>query len=220
MRRIYTTIIFDLDGTLLDTLQDLTDATNYALHHYNFPEHSLEAVRSFVGNGVRKLIERAVPMGLSVEKVDEVFATFMTYYSEHCLDKTVPYAGIPEALQALQSAGFRMAVVSNKADAVVKHLCEQFFPGVIEVAEGENEAAGIGKKPAPDMVNLAVRELGVSLDTCIYVGDSDVDILTAHNAGMPCLSVTWGFRDEAFLREHDATQFVHAPKELAGMLAQ
>lgn len=215
MRRMYTTIIFDLDGTLLDTLQDLTDATNYALRQYAFPEHSLEGVRSFVGNGVRKLIERAVPAGVSAERVEEVFATFMAYYSEHCLDRTVPYRGIPEALESLRAAGFRMAVVSNKADAVVKHLCEQFFPGVIEVAEGENEAAGIGKKPAPDMVNLAVKELGVALDSCIYVGDSDVDVLTARNAGMPCLSVTWGFRDEAFLREQGATRFVHSPEELS-----
>ncbi len=218
MRRIYKTVIFDLDGTLLDTLQDLTDATNYALHRHGFPEHSLEAVRSFVGNGVRKLIERAVPAGLETATVDAVFATFMTYYSEHCLDKTAPYGGVPEMLRTLKEAGYRMAVVSNKADAVVKHLCHQFFPGTIEVAEGENEAAGIGKKPSPDMVNLAVKELGVALETCIYVGDSDVDIQTAHNAQMSCISVTWGFRDETFLTAHGAERLIHVPMELVEAL--
>ncbi len=218
MRRIYKTVIFDLDGTLLDTLQDLTDATNHALRQHGYPEHSIEGVRTFVGNGVRKLIERAVPAGLKASEVETVFTTFMTFYSEHCLDKTAPYPGIMNALHTLKAQGFRMAVVSNKADAVVKHLCEQFFPELIEVAEGENEAAGIGKKPSPDMVNLAVKELGVASDTCIYVGDSDVDIQTAHNADMPCISVTWGFRDEDFLREHGAEQLIHTPEQLIEVL--
>ena len=207
----YKTYVFDLDGTLLNTLGDLAAAANYALRVHGKPERTLDEVRRFVGNGVRKLIERAVPQGTSSEETEQVLATFQDYYLEHSLDTTRPYDGIPEMLVSLRSRGCRLAVVSNKFDAATKALCAHFFPDTIEVAIGEHEAQGIRKKPAPDTVVEALRQLGVSRDATVYVGDSDVDILTAHNSGLPCISVLWGFRDRDFLLAHGATTLVERP---------
>lgn len=207
------TYIFDLDGTLLDTLQDLAAAVNYALRKNGLQEHSIEDIRRFVGNGVKKLIERAVPAGTEVSIYNNVFSDFRAYYMEHSLDSTKPYEGIRELLQGLKKRGCRMAVVSNKMMAATQELVTHFFPE-IEVAMGENEAAGIQKKPSPDMVLEALKCLGVEAQTAVYVGDSDVDVETAKNAGVPCISVLWGFRDKAFLQKHGATTFIEHPKEL------
>lgn len=210
----YHTYIFDLDGTLLDTLDDLASAVNYALRTYGMPEHSRDAIRRFVGNGVRMLMIRAVPDGEQNPKFEEVFETFRKYYMQHSLDTTRPYDGIPEMLATLRQRGCRLAVVSNKFDAATKELCKHFFPNTIEVAVGEHEAEGIRKKPAPDTVIEALSQLGVSSKNAVYVGDSDVDLETACNAALPCISVLWGFRDRGFLLAHGATTFITSPKEL------
>ena len=211
---MYTTYIFDLDGTLLDTLDDLAAAVNYALRIHGMPEHSIDDVRRFVGNGVRKLMERAVPDGADNPLFDETFASFRQYYLDHSLDTTRPYDGIPETLAALKARGCHLAVVSNKMMAATQALCRHFFPDTIEVAIGEDEAAGIRKKPAPDTVIAALKALGVGKENAVYVGDSDVDIQTAHNSGIPCISVLWGFRDRDFLQQNGAETFISTPSDL------
>ena len=211
---MYKVYIFDLDGTLLDTLGDLAAAVNYALREHGMPEHSIDDVRRFVGNGVRKLMERAIPDGTANPEFEATFATFRQYYMAHSLDTTRPYDGIPETLAALKARGCRLAVVSNKMMAATQELCHYFFPDTIEVAIGENEAEGIRKKPAPDTVFAALRQLGVGKDDAVYVGDSDVDLETARQSGLPCISVLWGFRDRDFLIKHGAKTFVSAPLEL------
>jgi phosphoglycolate phosphatase len=210
----YSTYIFDLDGTLLDTLADLAAAVNYALRQHGMPEHTIDDVRRFVGNGVRKLMERAIPDGEKNPDFEATFATFREYYMHHSLDNTRPYPGIIETLEALKAKGCRLAVVSNKMMAATKELCQHFFADTIEVAIGENEAAGIRKKPAPDTVFEALRHLGEEKDSAVYVGDSDVDLETANNSGLPCISVLWGFRDRDFLIQHGAKTFISAPSEL------
>ena len=211
---LYEAYIFDLDGTLLDTLGDLAASVNYALRTHGMPEHTIDDVRRFVGNGVRKLMERAVPDGASNPDFESTFATFRQHYMAHSLDTTKPYDGIPETLEALKAKGCHLAVVSNKMMAATQELCRHFFPDTIEVAIGENEAEGIRKKPAPDTVIAALRQLGVGQEGAVYVGDSDVDIETARNSGLPCISVLWGFRDRDFLLQHGAETFISAPSEL------
>ena len=211
---MFKVYIFDLDGTLLDTLGDLAASTNYAMRTHGMPEHSIDDVRRFVGNGVRKLMERAIPGGAANPDFEATFATFRLYYMEHSLDTTKPYEGIPETLAELKRRGCRLAVVSNKMMAATQELCRYFFPDTIEVAIGENESQGIRKKPAPDTVFAALRKLGVGNGEAVYVGDSDVDIQTAANAGLPCISVLWGFRDRDFLIQHGAKSFISAPSEL------
>ena len=210
----YQTYVFDLDGTLLDTLGDLAASTNYALRTYGMPEHSLDDVRRFVGNGVRMLMERAVPQGADNPQFEAAFQTFREHYMQHSLDTTKPYDGIIETLEALKAEGCRLAVVSNKMMAATQELCRHFFRDTIEVAIGEHEAQGIRKKPAPDTVNEAFRQLGVGKERAVYVGDSDVDILTARHSGLPCISVLWGFRDRDFLIQQGAETFISAPSEL------
>ena len=226
---MYKTFVFDLDGTLLDTLGDLAAAVNFSLHRHGMPEHSVDDVRRFVGNGVRRLMERAVPQGAENPLFDDALQTFRTYYLEHSLDTTRPYDGIPEMLQELKRRGKRLAVVSNKFQAATEELCRHFFPDTIEVAIGENEKAGIRKKPAPDTVYEALRRLGYPPSTlhpspstfhlsAVYVGDSDVDIATARNSHLPCISVLWGFRDREFLEEHRAMTLVAKPHDLLSFL--
>lgn len=210
----YDTYIFDLDGTLLNTLDDLAAATNYALRTNGLPQHSVDDVQRFVGNGVRMLMRRAVPDGEQNPRFDAAFAAFRQYYLAHSLDTTRPYDGVMTMLRSLKSRGCRLAVVSNKFCAATEELCRHFFDGLIEVAIGENEAAGIRKKPAPDTVFEALRQLGVGPDGAVYVGDSDVDIQTARNAQLPCISVLWGFRDRDFLTANGATTFVAAPLDM------
>lgn len=209
----YDTYIFDLDGTLLDTLQDLATSVNYTLRQHDMPEHSIDDIRRFVGNGVRKLMERAVPDGAQNPLFESAFATFRQYYMQHSLDTTRPYDGIPEMLDELKRRGCLIAVVSNKMMAATQELIAHFFPQ-IEVAIGEHEAEGIRKKPAPDTVREALRQLGVTTKNAVYVGDSDVDIETAYNSGLPCISVLWGFRDQDFLLSHGATTLISCPEEL------
>ena len=213
MTTMYNTFIFDLDGTLLNTLDDLAASVNYALRTHGMPERTLDEVRSFVGNGVRLLMERAIPEGSANPRFEETFATFRAYYMEHSLDKTRPYEGIPEMIHTLKQRGCRLAVVSNKFYAATQELIRHFFPE-ITVAIGEHEAEGIRKKPAPDTVFEALRQLGVGKEKAVYVGDSDVDLQTAHNSGLPCISVLWGFRDHDFLLAHGATTFISHPEEL------
>ena len=209
---MYKNYIFDLDGTLLNTLADLASSTNYALRQYGMPEHSVDDVRRFVGNGVGKLIERAIPDGLANPLYEDVLATFRKHYLIHSLDTTSPYPGIGELLHTLRSMGCNVAVVSNKFYNATVELCQQFFADTVEVAIGERE--NIRRKPAPDTVFEAMRQLGVTAEDTVYVGDSDVDVATARNSGIPCISVLWGFRDRDFLIEHGATTFVNTPEEI------
>ncbi len=208
----YQLVIFDLDGTLLDTLEDLADSVNYALSAYNFPERTIEEVRHFVGNGIRLLIERSVPQGTPKEKTDKVYAEFMEHYTANCANKTKPYDGILGLLYSLRKAGIKMAVVSNKADAAVKELCEKYFAGLLDEAVGER--MGIRRKPAPDSVKEVLKKLGVEEAQAVYIGDSDVDVETAENAGLAEIAVTWGFRDEDFLLQSGAKVLVSTPKEI------
>ena len=209
---MYKTYIFDLDGTLLNTLGDLAASTNYALRQYGMPEHTIDDVRRFVGNGVGKLRERAIPEGLANPQYEDVLATFRKHYMLHSLDTTAPYPGIESLLHSLRSHGCNVAVVSNKFYNATVELCRHFFADTVEVAIGERE--NIRRKPAPDTVFEAMRQLGVSGEDTVYVGDSDVDVATARNSGIPCISVLWGFRDRDFLIEHGATTFVNTPEDI------
>ncbi|MGI6233035.1 MAG: HAD family hydrolase [Prevotella sp.] len=208
----YKSYIFDLDGTLLNTLTDLAGSCNYALRTHNMPERTIDEVRRFVGNGVKKLMERAIPGGLENPQFDDTYATFRKYYLMHSMDHTEPYPGVMEMLRALHDGGKNLAVVSNKFYAATQELVRYFFCDYVQVAIGERE--DIRKKPAPDTVMESLRQLRADSSTAVYIGDSDVDIETAHNSGMPCISVLWGFRDRNFLLEHGATTLVSSPGEI------
>ena len=210
---MYRLVIFDMDGTILDTLEDLTDSVNAALRQFGFLMRSKEEVCCFVGNGIYKLIERAVPKGTALEKIDEVHKVFKEYYREHCAEKTKPYSGIYELLEELRKAGCKTAVVSNKADFAVQELCRKYFDGLFDVAVGERE--GILRKPAPDSVLEVLKQLNIEKGDAVYIGDSEVDIETACNAEMDEIAVTWGFRKREFLEEKGAKRIVDKPKEIA-----
>ena len=212
------TLVFDLDGTLLNTLDDLMDSTNYALSQVGFPTRSYEEIRSFVGNGVRLLIERAVPKTATKEKTDECFAVFAKHYDKNKSNKTRPYEHIYEMLKAVKSHGYKTAVVSNKYDSAVKELIAQLFGEYIGVAIGECE--GRNKKPAPDGVIAALDELNSDKSKAVYVGDSDVDFLTAKNSELKFIGVTWGFRDRDFLEELGAKIMIDSPLELIKVLGK
>ena len=212
----YETIIFDLDGTLLDTLADLHAATNHTLAAFGAPPRDMDEVRRFVGNGYYNLLRLAFPEGTPEATLQEAVDAFNAWYVCHCEERTRAYDGIGELLRALRAAGRRVAVVSNKGDAAVNELMPKYFAGLYDVCVGER--AGIRRKPAPDSVNEVLRLLGAPRETCVFVGDSDVDVATAEAAVMPCVSVTWGFRDEAFLRAHGATCLVDTPEELGRLL--
>lgn len=207
----YEAILFDLDGTLLNTLEDLKDSCNAALEACGYAPRTLDEVRRFVGNGVGLLIRRALPEGAGEEEWARCLALFKAHYQNNLDNKTRPYPGIEQALDALLARGYRIGVVSNKFDAAVKALCAHHFPR-IQVAVGERE--GVRKKPAPDSALAAAQALGVRPASTLYVGDSEVDIQTARNAGMDCLSVDWGFRPEAVLRDAGATRIIHSPGAL------
>lgn len=209
---MYNTYIFDLDGTLLSSLADLAASCNYALRTNGMPERTLDEVRRFVGNGVKKLMERATPDGLQNPLFDKTLADFRQHYMKHNLDTTCPYEGVMPMLEELQRRGKKVAVVSNKFYAATQELCHHFFGDLVTVAIGERE--DIRKKPAPDTVIEALRQLNATAEESVYIGDSDVDIDTARNAGMPCISVLWGFRDKEFLIEHGATTLVATPQEI------
>ena len=205
-----TAILFDLDGTLLDTLEDLADATNHIMEQFGFPKRTIEEVRRFVGNGAKRLIVQAIPEDASPEIAEEAFQAFQHYYRANCQHRTRPYEGIPEVLEQLKNEGYPMAIVSNKPDAAVQPLRDLYFPGLY--AQGEQP--GCPRKPAPDMVFRAAKALGVAPEHCIYVGDSEVDVITAKNAGMKCISVLWGFRDEDEIRASGGEHFSTAPVEI------
>lgn len=209
---MYDTYIFDLDGTLLYTLDDLTASVNHAMRAFGLTEHTVDEVRLMVGNGVRKLIERAIPQGAANPKYEEIYQTFIKHYLKHSLDTTRPYDGIMETLAELKRRGKRMAVVSNKYCKATEELCRHFFADYISVAIGESET--VRKKPAPDTVNEALRRLCVGKENAVYVGDSEVDILTARNSGLPCISVLWGFRSKDFLIANGGTTFINKPEEM------
>lgn len=210
---MYETVIFDLDGTLLDTLDDLHAAVNVALEKYGLKPRGKEEVRAFVGDGVVKLMERAAG-AVSQELFEKLLAAFKAHYSAHCKDKTRPYGGVIEVLQALKKRGVKTAVLSNKPDFAVKLLAEEYFQGLLQSAVGENEAGGIRKKPAPDSLFAVLGELQAEKGSTVYVGDSEVDILTARNAGVDCISVTWGFKDRAFLVKNGGKILIDEPKEI------
>lgn len=214
----YTTIIFDLDGTLLNTLEDLTDSTNYALQQYGLPARTLEEVRQFVGNGIMKLIQRAVPVGTEEKVTDEVFSCFKAYYTAHCSRKTAPYPGIVQMLRELQTKGYRLAIVSNKAHEAVRELAVQYFPEMMDAVMGEQEAAGIHKKPAPDMVNAVMHQLHSNREETLYIGDSEVDKATADHAGLDCLLVTWGFREKERLAALQPTGMADSAAEVLAFI--
>lgn len=214
----YTTIIFDLDGTLMNTLDDLTISTNYALSQMGFPTRTIDEVRQFLGNGVRKLIEMALPENTSEDMIERVISCFLQHYTSHCKDHSRPYDGILELLSSLKKMGVKMAIVSNKPDVEVKKLNAEHFAEFIDVALGENEKSGIPRKPSPAMVYEAINQLGSEPEKCLYVGDSDVDILTARNAGIDCLSVTWGFKTAEFLSQFGATKMIDEPSQMMEMI--
>ena len=208
----YELAVFDMDGTILNTLDDLTDATNHALRTFGYPEHSIEEVRFFVGNGLAKLIERATPEGTSEEERAKVRAEFMTYYKVHSADKTGPYPGINDLLQKLRAAGVKTAVVSNKPDVAVRELVKTYYDGLFDAAVGDMEGQAV--KPAPDMCLKVFKELGMGPENAVYIGDSDTDIQTARNAGLDEILVSWGFRGREFLTEHGAKNICDTPDEV------
>lgn len=212
----YRAAIFDMDGTILDTLEDLRDSVNAALRREGFPERTLEEVRSFVGNGAAKLVERAVPAGTDAETTRRVLDFYRPYYEAHAQILTAPYPGVPEAMAALRAAGVRLAVVSNKPHPATAKLAARYFPGVFDAVIGARDGTAV--KPAPDLLCEAMELLGVRPEETVYVGDSDVDVATAKNAGTDEIAVAWGFREEAFLREHGAPQIVRDAAELTAAI--
>lgn len=212
----YDAVIFDLDGTLLNTLEDLTDAVNYVMEQFHFKQKTIVQVRSFVGNGIRKLVERCVPGGGEREDFEEIFSCFRQYYTNHCQIKTKPYEGIMELLGALSDRGYKLGIVSNKNDMAVEELNDIFFAKYISVAIGQNDK--LRPKPAPDTVDMALKRLGCTRDMALYVGDSDVDKATADHCGMDCVSVTWGFRDRELLEGLHPAAMIDEPCQLLEFL--
>jgi phosphoglycolate phosphatase len=212
----YNTIIFDLDGTLLNTLDDLTDSVNYSLEKHDFPSRTIAEVKSFVGNGVKRLMDLAVPNGTPADMTASCLAMFREHYSKNMRNKTKPYNGIPELLHSLNEKGCKLAIVSNKFDSAVKELCKEYYGEYISVAIGDSP--NVLKKPAPDSVYTALSELNSTQNVTLYVGDSDVDVHTAHNAGVKCVGVTWGFRSRELLKEVGADYIIDDPMELLSLI--
>lgn len=214
----YKIAIFDLDGTILNTIEDLADSLNYALAKNGYKERTVAETQSFVGNGLLMLVKRAIKPETSEEEAQKVLADLKAYYKIHCADKTKPYEGIPELLKDLKTAGYLLAVVSNKADYAVQILCEQYFPGMFDLAVGERE--NVRRKPAPDSVNAVLAEFELKKADAVYIGDSDVDIETAENVGTDSILVAWGFRGADFLREKGAKNIVFDTEELKRCLLE
>lgn len=214
----YSAVIFDMDGTILDTLEDLKNAINYALTKNGYSARTSDEIREFLGSGIRSLLLMAMPTGVSEEEIEKVQSTYAAYYKEHCSVFTKPYDGIIKMISELKDAGVKTAVVSNKADFAVKILSNQYFDGLFYFAIGENEKGGINKKPSPDMVNMILSDLNIQKKDAVFVGDSDVDIYTAKNSGIDCISVKWGFRSEEFLIEHGAKTIVGKPEEIKNIV--
>lgn len=212
------TVLFDLDGTLLNTLTDLSNSVNYALNSHHLPQRTELEVRSFLGNGIHNLIEKSVPENTPSELLEDVFQSFKSYYLQHGLDSTAPYPGIVSLLKALQQKSVKMAIISNKVDTAVQQLNKKFFSDYIGIAIGEKPQ--IRRKPAPDSVLLAMKALDANPATTLYVGDSEVDYETAHSAGIRCALVTWGFRDRLDLEDLHADYYVNSPHELMAVISE
>ena len=208
----YEAVIFDLDGTLTDTLEDLKNSVNHALSMFGFPERTLEEIRSFVGNGVRKLIYLSVPENTSEETSEECLSVFKEYYKNHSCIKTKPYEGILEMLSEMKNQSIRTAVVTNKMHDAAVDIVKLFFDGLIDVSIGQID--GIAQKPNPDGIYKALENLGISKENAVYVGDSEVDCQTAQNAGIPCVGVTWGFRDRDVLKKNGADYIIDTPLDI------
>ncbi|MBR6098748.1 HAD family hydrolase [bacterium] len=213
-------VIFDLDGTLLNTLEDLCDSTNYALAQFGFPKRSIDEVRNFVGNGVKLLIERAIPDGSDNPEFEECLNVFKEHYKNNMYNKTKPYNGVMEMLRELKFKGIQVAVVSNKFDTAVKELCKKYFGDFIHIAIGENEAAGVRKKPAPDSVFKAITEMKVRIENVVYAGDSETDVQTAKNAEIDCIGCAWGFRDKSILLREGATHIIESPVQILDVITK
>ena len=212
----YSTILFDMDGTVLDTLQDLWASTNAVLRELGHPERSLDDIRSYVGNGARNQIRCALPEGSDDDAIDDALSRYRAHYAAHCRDHTKPYPGVTELLRRLRRAEKKLAVVSNKPDAAVRLLNAEHFGALMDVAIGETPS--LRRKPAPDTVDAALAALGAEKTGAVYVGDSEVDVATAQNAGLPLIAVSWGFRSRAALQAAGATTIVDTPEELLALL--
>lgn len=210
------TIIFDLDGTLLYTLEDLNDSVNFALEKHNYPLRSLDEVRGFVGNGVALLIERALPSCVSENTKAECLRTFKEHYSKNMFNKSRPYDGVVEVLEQLKRNGYNLAVVSNKHDEAVKNLVNTYFSSLFDVVVGQSDS--VLPKPSIDGVDMVLKTLSVDASECVFVGDSEVDIQTANNAGMSCMSVVWGYKDIEFLYKNGASVLLYYPEEILELL--
>lgn len=215
---MYNTVIFDLDGTLLNTIDDLADSVNYMQRKFGIKEDSVDTVRQHVGNGLRLLVARSVPQGEENPQFEEMFKCQKEYYQKHCQIKTSAYPGIMELLKTLHEKGIKMAIVSNKAHAAVEELNQIYFKDYISVAIGENEEAGIKKKPAPDSVNHAIELLGAKKSEAVYVGDSEVDRQTATNSELACVSCSWGFRERSLLESLKPMAIIDKPEQLLDIL--
>lgn len=205
-------VIFDLDGTLTDTLADLTNSVNYALSQLGFPQRSAEEVRSFVGNGVRRLINLSVPFGTAEKICEECLGVFKTHYEKNSCVKTKPYDGAIKVLETLKNKGIKTAVVTNKVHWAAEKIVRHFFDGLIDVTVGQVD--GLAQKPEPDGIFFVLEQLGIAKENAVYVGDSEVDCITAHNAGMPCIGVAWGFRDREILKKNGADYIISEPQEI------
>lgn len=214
----YKAVLYDMDGTVLDTLQDLADAVNVSLTRFGLPPVTVDKVRRSVGNGARKLIFRVVPEGTDEALTERVLAFYKPWYDAHCRIRTRPYAGVPELMERLRARGVKQAIISNKPDPAVKELAEHFFPGLLETAVGESPT--VRTKPDPDAILAAAAAMDVPPEDCVYVGDSEVDILAAANAGLDCISVTWGFRSEERLRAAGAELVARDAPELEALIVQ
>ena len=211
-KRYINTVVFDMDGTVLNTLDDLTDSVNHVLEMFGMPTRSAGEYRRFFGNGIKYALTCATPPDTPESTIEEMLPHFRKHYNEHCLDKTRPYDGITELMKALKERGYRMAIVSNKIDSAVKELNDRFFSEYVDVAIGETP--GINRKPAADMVLAALDRLGSKRSEAVYVGDSEVDLQTARNSQLPCIAVLWGFRDRDQLIKNGATVFAATPMEV------
>lgn len=210
------TVIFDLDGTLLFTLEDLTDSVNFAMRKFGFKEYSVGEVREAIGNGVRLLMKRITPQDISEEVFEECLNVFKQHYSDNMYNKTKAYDGVIPMLEKLRADGYKIAVLSNKFDSAVKELSEKYFGDLVDLAVGQKE--GVDEKPSPLGVYEIAKELNTPVEECIFVGDSEVDIQTANNAGIDCISVVWGYKDLNFLYENGASKLVYIPEDILELL--
>ena len=216
----YSLAIFDMDGTILNTLDDMTDSLNEILTKYNFPLHTVDEVRFMVGNGIPKLVERALPDGRSTPQFDQILSDFIAYYEKHCAIKTAPYAGVVDCIKALRAAGLKIAVNTNKVEPAAIALCDDYFPGLFDIISGSRP--GMPPKPAPDGIYEILSRAGMDGKSdgqrAVFIGDSDVDMQTGMNAGLDVIGVDWGFRGKKFLEEHGARVIMMTAEELAAHL--